>query len=249
MKFIVSLCVAALVAGTAQAAPQGSWPEEYRGGSLPVPQWVMVIPARRLADGRISVWDRADEWTRTWTVPKATPSGLRTVMINGDSEDKRIVDAAQIDLMSGQALSRLAGKYGAGAIVVAVEDDRGDVALAAWAKGHFPTWDGAVPSADARASTLAAIDAIYSGRQSPEPIPAATGGMYAVIEAQRYNEAIGRMEYRIRPDGSAALEAIEGSDNLSVNARNDDVPPVVDLSVRDGRDVEQVLSEIGVRFR
>lgn len=242
-----------LAASSAFASPQGTWPEDMRGYSLPRQDWIMIIPATRLPDGTVSVWNRADKWNRQWIVPKATPGGTRTVAVNGDSEDMRIVSPDQIDNMSVSALSRLAGKYGASAIAVVVAEETGDVAVAAWAKGNYATWESAVGEGDPRADALRTLDEIYAGADtemagaSPPGKEGETGNFVTIV-GQRYNESKGAMEYRISGPW-VLLDRISADPSFDVGSRNEDVPPSVDLTVGDGRDVEQVLSEAGVEVR
>jgi hypothetical protein len=254
MKFSISALLALSAASSSFAAPQGAWPEDMRGNALPAQDWVMVIPATRAADGSIIVWDRGQPWTRAWIVPKATPGGTRTVAINGDAEDMRIVSAQAIDNMSVASLSRLAGKYGAEAIAVAVEETDGAVAVAAWAKGSFATWDASPPPpdaghdpaavlSDARASALALIDGVYAGRGRGKEVKDDDGVDRARIVAQRFNASLGVMEYRV-VGGAAALERIARAASVRVTSRSEDVPASIDLVVTDGRDVEDVLADV-----
>lgn len=213
----------------------------------------MIIPATRKPDGSVSVWNRTDVWNRAWIVPKATPGGTRTVAVNGDSEDMRIVSPEQIDNMSVSALSTLAGKYGAAAIAVVVAEDSGEVAVAAWAKGNYATWDSAVGGGDPRGDALRTLDEIYAGADpslasSPLNAGEAEDLNYVTIVGQRYNERIGGMEYRISGP-SSLIDSIASNPAFHVEARNEDVPPSVDLTVVDGRDVESVLAEAGVVVR
>jgi hypothetical protein len=245
--------VLTLLAAPAMASPQGSWPEDMRGYSLPKQNWIMILPATRRTDGTVSVWNRADPWNRQWIVPKATPNGTRTVAVNGDSEDMRIVSPEQIDNMSVAALSKLAGKYGASAIAVVVMEEPGQVAVAAWAKGNYATWESAVDEGAPRLDALKTLDEIYGGADHDMTVgdrgaPDAPDDQRVSIVGQRFDEQAGRMEYRISGP-STALDKIAADPAFEISARNDDVPPTVDLSVRDGRDVEQVLSEAGVAVR
>lgn len=231
------------------ASPQGTWPEDMRGYALPKQNWIMIIPATRKTDGSVSVWNRSDDWNREWIVPKATPSGTRTVAVNGDSEDMRIVSPAQIDNMSVSALSKLAVKYGASAIAVVVAEENGEVAVAAWAKGNYATWESAINDGSSRQAALNALDEIYSGMDPSLSISAdRTEDGYAKIVGQRFNEQSGQMEYRIVGTVSV-LDAIANNTSFDITARNDAVPPSLDITVRDGRDVEQILYEAGVELR
>jgi hypothetical protein len=252
MKTIAVAVMTILSAFPASASPQGTWPDDMRGYSLPKQDWIMIIPATRLPDGTVSVWNRGDDWNRQWIVPKATPEGTRTVAVNGDSEDVRIVSPDQIDNMSVSALSKLAGKYGASAIAVVVAEGTGEVAVAAWAKGNYATWESAVSDGDPRSSALRTLDEIYAGADlkmttSREGSEGATED-YVTIVGQRYNESIGEMEYRVSGP-SSSLDRISRDRAFYVKARNEDVPPSLDLTVKDGRDVEQVLSEAGFEVR
>ena len=213
----------------------------------------MIIPATRKPDGSVSVWNRTDAWNREWIVPRATPGGTRTVAVNGDSEDMRIVSPDQIDNMSVPALSKLAGKYGASAIAVVVAEDTGEVAVAAWANGNYATWDSAVSGSEPRDDALRTLDEIYAGADpnlafSPKEAGDAGNLNYVTIVGQRYNEQIGGMEYRISGP-SSVLDRVAANPAFGVEARNEDVPPSLDLTVVDGRDVERVLAEAGVAVR
>lgn len=248
MKFLTTFMISLSLAFPAMASPQGSWPEDMRGYSLPRQGWIMIIPASRNEDGSVSVWNRADPWNREWTVPKATPGGTRTVAVNGDSEDMRIVSAEQIDNMSVSSLSKLASKYGADAIAVVVAGDEGDVAVAAWARGNFATWDTAIADTDQRRdAVLQTLDDIYSGTGGQQAGPATVARDREVgisIIGQRYDESVGLMEYRISAD-DRVLDRLAGDPAFKVTARNGDIPPSMDIVVLDGRDVSKVLREGG----
>lgn len=250
MKRVTTIIATLAISFSAYASPQGSWPEDMRGYSLPRQPWIMIIPATRNPDGSVSVWNRADAWNREWTVPKATPGGTRTVAVNGDSEDMRIVSPAQIDNMSVSSLSRLAGKYGAQAIAVVVAEEAGDVAVAAWAKGNFATWDTAFAEGEGRReAALAVLDEIFSGNQdSGRPAGDGQARDSVSVTGQRFNDAVGRMEYRITGT-HAVLDTISRDPSFEITARNDDVPPSVDLVVVDGRDIGQALREGGYPLR
>ena len=244
MKLPILLLAALAVTSPALATPQGSWPEEMRGYSLPKQDWIMIIPATRLPDGSVSVWNRSDAWNREWTVPKATPGGTRTVAVNGDSEDMRIVSPYQIDNMSVSSLSRLAGKYGAAAIAVVVAEEEGNVAVAAWAKGNYATWETSFDNGGKRRdSALSTLDEIYSGTGNAPAAASQDRSPQAIsILGQRYDESHGRMEYRIAGP-IELLDRIASDPAFVVTSRNENVPPSIDIIVVDGRDVEQVLSE------
>ncbi|MBY3151016.1 hypothetical protein HFO56_01040 [Rhizobium laguerreae] len=252
MKLQTAAVLSLLSTAPALASPQGSWPEDMRGFSLPKQDWIMILPATRKTDGTVSVWNRAEAWNRQWIVPKATPNGTRTVAVNGDSEDMRIVSPEQIDNMSVAALSKLAGKYGASAIAVVVLEEPGEVAVAAWARGNYATWDSAVDGSAPRLGALKTLDEIYAGADrnmiaGPEAPEGDSEGPVTIV-GQRFDERTGRMEYRISGP-TDVLGRIAADPAFDVSAKNEDVPPTIDLSVRDGRDVEQVMSEAGVSVR
>jgi hypothetical protein len=224
------------------ASPQGIWPEEARSLPMGRPSWVLVVPAVRGGDGRIQLWDRFSPWSREWVVPRPTPSGVRTVSISGDAEDQKLIRSDQLDNMSSETLRLLAGKYGAEAVAVVVEDADSAVAVAVWKRGGHATWEAADMAGDPRKAALATIDDLFGGadgRETPESSP--VGVPSASILAQRGLEG-GLLEYRIRADEEAA-RLIEASPSLRVSARDGET---MDVVVVDGRDVEDVMHEAGV---
>lgn len=232
-----------LAASAASAAPQGIWPEEARDLPMSRPGWVLVVPAVRGGDGCIQLWDRFSPWSREWVVPRATPAGVRTVSISGDAEDQKLIRPEQLDNMSSETLRLLAGKYGAEAVAVAVEDGEGQVAVAVWKRGGHATWDVAPADAQPRKAALSAIDGLFSGVES-RPEPAADVEGAAAILAQRITEE-GLPEYRLQVDARAAGLAA-ASASLRVEARDGGT---MDVVVLDGRDVEDVLRDAGIEVR
>lgn len=229
------------------ANARGSWPDEARGGTFTRPAWVLVVPAKRLGDGGLVLWDRTNPWVREWIVPQPTPSGLRTVAIVGDSEDKRLISNADIDNMQSSALERLARKYNAPAVAVAVSSDSGDAVIAAWAPGRRATWDFAEPEGGKK-GLLQRLDGIFTGRNSGRDIGqvlAASTPSVRII-AQRQDPADGKMEYRLRPSSPEAEQLIAGSASLSYNGHPADDGSVIEVKIEDGREIEAILKDAGV---
>lgn len=232
---LLALMIAA--ASPAMSAPQGPWPEEARGLGLPKAEWILVVPARRLADGSVSVWNRDDEWTGQWIVPRQTPAGVRTVAIVGDAEDRRMVDGTALDVMDASVLSRLAAKYRAPAVAVAITDSRGEVAVAGWIKGAGASWIEA-SGAGGREGSLAAMDMIFTGGGGEASFDVA-------ITGQRMNG--GWMEYRIEVYDPIIEDVISQISGVEVVATAG--PQALVVRVTDGRDVETALRSAGLSLR
>lgn len=243
MKARLAALALLLHATTAAAAPQGAWPDDARNLPLGRPSWILVVPASRADDGTIRLWDRQDEWLRSWVVPKATPDGIRTVAITGDSEDQKLIRGEQLDNMRVDSLSLLARKYSAEAVAVVVRDSDEDVAVAAWRVGAHATWDEASPTAgDSRATALAVMDGLFSTDAAPaEPADSTPAPAVRVVAERMSSDGI-RMEYRLEcPQES--LAALQGSSSLQITRSGDGT---VDVLVLDGREIGDILAEIGL---
>jgi hypothetical protein len=244
MKARIAALALLLHATTAAAVPQGAWPDEARNLPLGRPAWILVVPASRADDGSIRLWDRQDEWLRSWVVPKATPEGIRTVAITGDSEDQKLVHGEQLDDMRIDSLRLLARKYSADAVAVVVRDSAEDVAVAAWRVGAHATWEEASPGAvgDSRGTALTVMDALFSKAVAPaEPAVGASSSAVRVI-AERMSEDGVRMEYRLECP-QETLAVLQASPSLQITRSGDGT---VDLLVLDGREIGDILSEIGI---
>lgn len=223
------------------AAPEGEWPEEALSISLSKPQWVLVVPAWRNADGTLDPWPKDSAWSKEWIVPRTTPGGMRTVAIVGDSEDVRTVGGETFETMDAASLGWLAGKYKAPAIAVAIEDESGLASVAGWIQGEGAAWRTA-DGGSARDASLVAIDEIFSGRSEGEGT-----GFDVAITGQR--EAAGRMEYRIEISQDIMADVLRGVPGLDVVGYTDDGTGSVIVSPRDGQDIEAVLRQAGVSVR
>lgn len=230
-----------LSACACMAAPEGEWPEEALSVSLSKPQWVLVVPAWRNADGSLNPWPKDSAWAKEWVVPRSTPDGLRTVAIVGDSEDVRTVGSETFETMDAASLGWLAGKYKAPAIAVAIEDEGGLASVAGWIQGEGAAWRTA-DGGSAREASLAAIDEIFSGRSEGEGT-----GFDVAITGQR--EAAGRMEYRIEISQDIMADVLRGVPGLDVVGFADDGGRSVVVSPRDGQDIEAVLRQAGITVR
>jgi hypothetical protein len=259
MKSLICILVilSGLIPCLASASPQGIWPDDMRGFNLPKQDWIMIIPATRGPDGAISVWNRSDPWNREWVVPKTTPLGTRTIAVNGDSEDMRIVSADQIDNMSVSSLSRLAGKYGASAIAVVVFEQVGGTAVAAWAKGNYATWEAVVPAEGQtqRQAALVTLDDIFSGEANVPAYEVAAaaseGQMSARILGQRFNETLSLMEYRV--EGSfGTLKRLIPSPDVEITGQNfgdifdDTTIGYMDMAISKDGNIEDILISVGI---
>ncbi len=244
MKARLASLALVLHATTAAAIPQGAWPDDARNLPLGRPSWILVVPASRADDGTIRLWDRQDEWLRSWVVPKATPDGIRTVAITGDSEDQKLIRGEQLDNMRVESLHLLARKYSADAVAVVVRDSGEDVAVAAWRAGAHATWDEASPGegGDSRGTALAVMDTLFSKTAAPAETAASTPTAAVRVIAERMSADGVRMEYRIEcPQDS--LAALQGTSSLQITRSGDGT---VDVLVLDGREIGDILAEIGL---
>lgn len=205
------LCLCAASASAVE--PAAPWPEVARSRPLPRPAWVLVVPARRLNSGALSLWDRSDNWARLWRAP-ATIDGLRLVPLFGDDEDKRSITAEAVDGMIVDSLNIVMRKYGAPAIALAVTDGK-SIALAGWVPGWSASWEPSEYLADQSETRKRAMSTLSSmfrsgaqARTQPREIARQNAGDVE-IEAYRAN-ASGETEYRLvllPPPGGVAEEA------------------------------------------
>jgi hypothetical protein len=250
IRHLLSLALT-LAPSAAFAAAEGNWPESMRGGTFAKPAWILVVPVARQADGTLALFDRKNPWVREWIVPQPTASGIRTVAIVGDSEDKRLISAPEIDEMRSIALGKRARKYNAPAIAVVVSDTDGTSAVAAWMNGRTPTWD--TPSdGQGKAALVTALDAIFTG--TDRTVGAGEQGTAssrpaALIIAERMNRDLNQMEYRISPQSREAEQLIAGSQSLLYLGQAGDDGSVMEVRIRDGRSIEAILAEVGVALQ
>jgi len=184
----------------AQPSPAAPWPIQAQGRALPRPDWVLAIPARRQADGSLSIWDRADEWTSAWRVP-AVADGLRVVTLLGDTEDRRTITSAAIDGMMVDDLSKVLRKYGAPAMALVVTDGS-SVAVAGYVPGWQASWESVPWTGDTASTRELSLDAIAglfdgAGQASPQTDASASGMSGILIDAYRVDQSTGATDYRI----------------------------------------------------
>lgn len=250
MKFILIFFILCNLSTNVFALPEGSWPEYMRGSYLPSPKWVLVIPARRNDNGTITVWNKEDQWSREWVVPKKTPSGIKTIAISGDSEDQRIVSGYHIDNMNSRTLSIIAKKYGASSIAIAVTDNKDIVAVAAWSRGRDATWQSGRLIKNPRYDALYVIDEIYSSNEQVgqdnlrEFVPQSNS---IRIIADRKQPGTNKMEYRIEGNREV-LDAVRASKNIVIIAEYEDTPTILDIRIMDDRSIEDTLFNLGVNL-
>jgi hypothetical protein len=250
-KILVSIFVALTSTNAIAANIEGSWPQDARGGSLKRPAWVLVVPAKRQADGTLLVWDRNDSWVRQWIVPEKTPKGLRTVAIVGDSEDKRLIAAGQIDNMQSASLHQIARKYNAPAIALVVSGGDEQV-VAAWLPGYNATWDYTAGGFENRKASLETIDALFSGHQN---VATSNFGIEHVqpvqvsVLAERFNAEVQAMEYRIMAPGVEAENRLMSSRRFTVMGRTTSDERVLEIRMNDATTIEKALQEAGLQPR
>lgn len=203
-SLILSVAFLSSLTPALPAEPAAPWPDSARSRSLSRPSWVLLIPARRLPNGTLAIWDRNDDWSRMWRAP-ATIDGLRIVPLFGDDEDKRSVTAESIDGMMVDSLERVMRKYGAPAVALAVTDGKA-VALAGWVPGYAASWE---PSdvhqdpAQTKAQALTILSGMFraggasqASRSQPEKTTEGAGAGDVQIEAYR-SGTDGATEYRL----------------------------------------------------
>lgn len=240
-RTITRLALAAAIAVTpvARALAQGSaapWPSQAEGRPLPREPWVLVVPARRMADGSLSIWERDDPWTKAWRVPRVF-DGLRVVTLFGDAEDRRNVTSAAIDGMVIASLGLVQRKYGAPAIALAVTDGA-EVAVAGYVPGSQASWQGVsagAGDAEARENAVRTLAAMFrassaqltrgaDGREAarpdaPAPDVVATDPPATVTVRAYRASPEGGTEFRVTlsdGDARAALARISGVEGLTV---------------------------------
>ncbi len=206
----------------ARASAAAPWPARAEGRSLPREPWVLVVPARRTADGGLVIWERDDPWTKEWRVPRVV-DGLRVVTLFGDAEDRRSVTPAAIDGMLIASLGIVQRKYGAPAIALAVTDGA-EVAVAGYVPGWPASWKGVAAGDGEEAARDAAVHALAGmfkgggrpsvgdeprepGDEAKSPSPVATAAAAVAVIAQR-DAPDGGAEYRVAVSGADAAGAV-----------------------------------------
>lgn len=250
-KFLLPLIFAFVPFQAPATNVEGSWPQDARGGSLRKPAWVLVVPAKRQEDGTLLVWDRNDSWVRQWIVPEKTPKGLRTVAIVGDSEDKRLIAATQIDNMQSSALRQIARKYNAPAIALAVSAGDEQV-VAAWVPGYNATWDYTTGGIENRKASLETIDQLFSGHQAVATSD--FGDEQTHVEgvsvlAERFNTQAQAMEYRVRAPSAEAENRMLESNRFMVLGRASSDQSILEIRMNDNTPIEKALQEAGLQSR
>lgn len=188
------------------AAP---WPERARGRSVPRPEWILVIPASRDDQGRLSVWNRDEDWTKSWRVP-SIEGRTRIVTLMGDSEDLRTITAEAFDGMEIAPIERVMRKYGAPAIALAVEAEE-SAAIAVYVPGYAASWNTVEKEKTATGThrqAVATIADMISGGHGAVPM--------TETASAPPSDTIDIMAWRPSPDGYGAEFRLEltGSDNI-----------------------------------
>ncbi|AOG03467.1 hypothetical protein [Bosea sp. RAC05] len=260
LKFILLALSMVCLSGPQASAvePAAPWPDAARSRPLPRPSWVLVVPARRLPSGALSIWDRTDSWARMWRAP-ATIDGLRFVPVFGDDQDKRSITAEAIDGMIVDSLDIVMRKYGAPAIALAVTDGN-SVALAGWVPGWSASWEPSEYISDpseTRKRALSTLSSMFrSTGQARSPVRETTRVNAGDIEIEAYRTGNnGETEYRLvllpAPGGTAedarsTLEQLPGLVTLSAEPYAEGLRLVV--SKAQGR-IEAELRALGFSVR
>lgn len=244
MRLFIAWLITVVTITSAHALPQGSWPDEASHISLSKKDWILVIPARRSQDGEIILWDKDDPWLKQWIVPRQTPSGIKTVAITGDAEDKSLIHGWHVENMEVDALRGLSQKYKAPAIAVAVMDEDEQVAVAGWVSGEGAAWRFADMQTSSRVASLQALDDIFKGYSDYQFSPGRTD---VFIAGQR--EVDGWLEYLIEAAHPDTLERIRRMGEVQVFDVTDTEIPSIIVRITDGRDIETVLRSVGISYR
>lgn len=245
MRIIIALICTFVFSTIACAGPEGSWPEEASFISLSKKQWVLVIPARRSDNGDIVLWDKSDEWLQQWIVPRQTSSGIKTVAITGDADDRRLVLGSHLESMDVNVLNRLAGKYKTTAIAIAVKDQAQKLAVAGWVPGEGAAWRSIESQSSNRETALHMIDDIFKGFSDPNEETLHEGSID--ITGQRYND--GWTEYRLESFTPSSIDKLHNLPGVEVIGTANTTLPSVIVRITDGRDIETVLRSAGISYR
>lgn len=215
------------------AGPEGMWPEASRGLTIPPADWVLIVPAERDAHGELRIFSRKSDWVKSWTVPKATPSGRRTVALMGDAEDQRQLEGWKVDGLDTQSLSMVIQKYKAPAIAVAVRDENGETAVAAWVPGTEATWRY---SGFSREEILESIDLMMDGPDYGDMRP-------VYVSGQRFSGQ--STEYRLDLPSIEDVSLLETAGTLSVQSVDPSGLPRAIVTVSFGWNLKDALAEAG----
>lgn len=214
-QFVLRPLIASVILSCLSSAAWGQstvpWPDLAYERGLPRPDWVLAIPARRGADGRLTIWDRRDPWTSAWRVP-TTVDGLRIVTLFGDTQDRRSITPEAIDGMLVDQMRPVMDKYGAPALALIVDDGQG-IAVAGYVPGYPASWTTATEFEDVentRAESASKVVSLFSGVVSA---PVTQIGYGVAILAYREDAALGTTDYRVTVSGTwdqinAQLDAI-----------------------------------------
>lgn len=246
MNFFIRLgTTLAFIAGTvtllptvATAAPSGLWPYEAQGRTLPASDWVLMIPGSRDENGDLSIWEDAPEWSEEWLVPERTPLGTQIVAVKGDAQDKRTVQAIDVDEMNVDAMHYLIEKYSAHTIAIAVQEENAGVAVAIWQPGQYAVWEEAFGYGNHKGMAVGLIDELLEENAS-------IGGEVDVYIVGQRDSPMG-MEYKIRVEDTLIMDVLQSLDALEIREWLSGEEIVV--SPKTGYDIETALSSSGLRI-
>ena len=119
------------------------------GASIPYSETesrpMVVVPVMQISDGAL-LWDEGNTWLSGW-VEAELPAGLLSIVVPlGDLADVAAIGVRQALGGEPEALGRIAAKYGAGGVLVAVarpgQTPGGGESLDVTVSAYGPGWDG-----------------------------------------------------------------------------------------------------------
>jgi hypothetical protein len=152
--------------------PAPSAPPQTRPATrVDLPDWVLVIPGRD-RNGRIILWPKDDQWTTSWRIA-ASRDGVRMIATMGDADDREFLTARMVEDLDERGFEKLARKYGAKAVAVAVlHDDKAVEAILWTSEGGVVA--GLSEQVDAKAAMVEAMRS--ASRDDADATPVTSGG-------------------------------------------------------------------------
>jgi hypothetical protein len=147
--------------------------------------------------------------------------------------------------MDVNVLNKLAAKYRAAAIAIAIKDKSEQLAVAGWVSGEGAAWRSINSHEANREAALGMIDDIFNGYSDPSEGTVQEDTI--AITGQRQNA--GWTEYRLEyfsPESILKLQSIPG---VEIVGNSDTNRPSVIVRITDGRDIETVLRSAGISYQ
>lgn len=126
---------------------------------------MVVVPVLQISDGAL-LWDEGNDWLRGWAEAEL-PAGLLPIVVPlGDLADVAAIGMRQAVGGEPEALARIAAKYGAGGVFVAIarpaQVQGGGESLDVRVSAYGPGWDGTVFAQTYTAGATTEKPAFYS---------------------------------------------------------------------------------------